>query len=76
MKIKDAQQIQMQFEKCVNVEAYGLRITAPETSPNTDGIHVTNTQNIQISNSVIGTGICSKLKLEKEKIENYQWSYY
>ncbi|KAL5556210.1 hypothetical protein UlMin_038446 [Ulmus minor] len=56
LKIKDAQQIQMQFEKCVNVEAYGLRITAPETSPNTDGIHVTNTQNIHISNSVIGTG--------------------
>ncbi|KAL5556207.1 hypothetical protein UlMin_038443 [Ulmus minor] len=56
LNIKDAQQIQMQFEKCVNVQASGLTVTAPETSPNTDGIHVTNTQNIRISNSVIGTG--------------------
>ncbi|XP_010257197.1 PREDICTED: polygalacturonase [Nelumbo nucifera] len=56
MRIKDAQQIHVSFEKCSNVQASNLMITAPEKSPNTDGIHITNTQNIQIKSSVIGTG--------------------
>ncbi|KAJ9695715.1 hypothetical protein PVL29_010942 [Vitis rotundifolia] len=56
LKIENAQQIHVSFEKCVGVQASGLTITAPEDSPNTDGIHVTDTQNIQISSSVIGTG--------------------
>ncbi|GMN54751.1 hypothetical protein TIFTF001_023883 [Ficus carica] len=56
LKIKDAQQMHMSFEKCVNVRAYNLAVTAPEKSPNTDGIHVTNTQNMTISNCDIGTG--------------------
>ncbi|KAI3859831.1 hypothetical protein MKW92_029032 [Papaver armeniacum] len=54
--IKDAQQMHLSFQKCMNVEAHNLLITAPEKSPNTDGIHVTETQNIKIINSVIGTG--------------------
>ncbi|MCL7030136.1 hypothetical protein MKW94_030839 [Papaver nudicaule] len=54
--IKDAQQMHLSFQKCVNVEARNLLVTAPEKSPNTDGIHVTNTQNIKIINSTVGTG--------------------
>lgn len=45
------------FKKCVNVRAVNLQINAPEESPNTDGIHVTETQNILIGQCVIGTGI-------------------
>lgn len=45
------------FERSQNVIASGLTVTAPEDSPNTDGVHITRTQNIQISNTVIGTGI-------------------
>ncbi|EXB93622.1 hypothetical protein L484_018006 [Morus notabilis] len=56
LNIRDAQQMHTSFEKCVNVQAYNLSVTAPEKSPNTDGIHVTNTQNMQISDCVIGTG--------------------
>ncbi|XVE71444.1 hypothetical protein DITRI_Ditri10aG0150600 [Diplodiscus trichospermus] len=33
-----------------------LVITAPETSPNTDGIHISSSSNIFIRNSIIGTG--------------------
>lgn len=57
LKIKNGQQIQMSFEKCNNVEASNLVVNAPGNSPNTDGIHITETQNIQISSSTIGTGI-------------------
>ncbi|KAA8518187.1 hypothetical protein F0562_015661 [Nyssa sinensis] len=56
LKIQNAQQIHVSFENCENVQASGLTVTAPENSPNTDGIHVTGTQNIHISSSVIGTG--------------------
>ncbi|XP_021283060.1 polygalacturonase-like [Herrania umbratica] len=56
LNIQDAQQIHVSFDECTNVQASNLTVTAPEKSPNTDGIHVTHTQNIQITNSVIGTG--------------------
>lgn len=56
LNIQDAQQIHVSFEKCNDVQASGLTVAAPENSPNTDGIHVTRTQNILITNSVIGTG--------------------
>ncbi|QCD78830.1 polygalacturonase [Vigna unguiculata] len=38
------------------VKVSGPTVIAPEDSPNTNGIHVTKTQNIQISDSVIRTG--------------------
>ncbi|KAL2327031.1 hypothetical protein Fmac_020458 [Flemingia macrophylla] len=56
LTIKNGQQIHVSFRDSENVNASSLTVTAPEASPNTDGIHVTNTQNIQISSSVIGTG--------------------
>ncbi|CAN4089927.1 unnamed protein product [Withania somnifera] len=56
LKIEDAQQMHLVFERCFGVEASNLVVSAPESSPNTDGIHITKTQNIQISDSIIGTG--------------------
>lgn len=56
LNIQDAQQIHVSFEKCNGVQASGLAVAAPESSPNTDGIHITRSQNIWITNSVIGTG--------------------
>ncbi|KAL3841248.1 hypothetical protein ACJIZ3_025839 [Penstemon smallii] len=62
LNIENAQQIHLSFERCTNVEASNLVVRAPEKSPNTDGIHVTRTQNIQIdlnfgSEKVQATGI-------------------
>ncbi|XP_059309871.1 polygalacturonase-like [Lycium ferocissimum] len=56
LKIEDAQQMHLAFERCSSVAVSSLVVSAPESSPNTDGIHITNTQIIQISNSTIGTG--------------------
>ncbi|KAL5719981.1 hypothetical protein ACHQM5_012697 [Ranunculus cassubicifolius] len=56
IRIKNSQQMHLAFQKCVDVQATSLMVTAPGKSPNTDGIHVTNTQNIQIMNCVIRTG--------------------
>ncbi|KAI4385596.1 hypothetical protein MLD38_003603 [Melastoma candidum] len=56
LSVKNAQQMHLLFEDCTSVQAVNLSITAPEESPNTDGIHVSRTQNIAIQNCVIATG--------------------
>ncbi|XP_074565777.1 polygalacturonase-like [Curcuma longa] len=56
LRIQDSQQIHVSFQSCSGVDVSHLSITAPATSPNTDGIHVTGTQSITISDSVIATG--------------------
>ncbi|KAK7312126.1 hypothetical protein VNO77_35742 [Canavalia gladiata] len=56
LMFKDAPQMHVTFQKCFNVMVSNLVIRAPGDSPNTDGIHVAETQNIFISNSDIGTG--------------------
>ncbi|KAI4372853.1 hypothetical protein MLD38_011037 [Melastoma candidum] len=56
LSIKNAQQMHIWFENCISVQAENLLVAAPAASPNTDGIHVSATQNIGIQNCVIGTG--------------------
>lgn len=57
LKIQNAQQIHTSFEKCTDVEVSNLVVTSPGDSPNTDGIHVTGTKNIKISDCFIATGM-------------------
>uniref|UniRef100_A0A7N0T3A8 endo-polygalacturonase n=1 Tax=Kalanchoe fedtschenkoi TaxID=63787 RepID=A0A7N0T3A8_KALFE len=56
LAIQNAQQMHLTFMKCENVVASNLMVTSPGHSPNTDGIHVSGTQTISITNSVIKTG--------------------
>ncbi|KAJ7972225.1 Polygalacturonase [Quillaja saponaria] len=56
LKIQNAQQMHVTFHGCTGVQVSGLKVTAPGDSPNTDGIHVTHTEDIQISSCNIGTG--------------------
>ncbi|XP_020086602.1 polygalacturonase-like [Ananas comosus] len=56
LSVRNSPQIQVSFEKSTNVKTSNLTITAPSWSPNTDGIHVAHTQNIEITNCVIRTG--------------------
>lgn len=57
LKFKNSQKMHVSFDGCTNVQVSNLVISAPESSPNTDGIHVTSTTNIWINNCVIQTGI-------------------
>ncbi|WCJ33477.1 Pectin lyase-like superfamily protein [Euphorbia peplus] len=56
VKIQNGQQMQVSFEGCNNVQVSNIMVTSPEDSPNTDGIHITQTQNIHVSNSLFATG--------------------
>ena len=44
------------LDGCKNTRLEGVKISAPENSPNTDGIHVQSSSGVAITNSHIGTG--------------------
>jgi polygalacturonase len=56
LKIINSQQMQMSVEDCTNVQLTRLTITAPGTSPNTDGIHITRSRDVQVTYCRIMTG--------------------
>ncbi|KAJ3683155.1 hypothetical protein LUZ60_013382 [Juncus effusus] len=51
-----SQQIHFQISKSDSVKISGIHVKAPEDSPNTDGIHITESSNVAIQNVQIGTG--------------------
>ncbi|CAJ1874095.1 unnamed protein product [Sphenostylis stenocarpa] len=56
LRIKNSPQFHFRFDGCKNVHIESIYITAPKLSPNTDGIHIENTNNVKIYNSVISNG--------------------
>ncbi|PHT94658.1 Polygalacturonase [Capsicum annuum] len=56
LELKNPQKMHLTITKSKLVEVSRLKITAPADSPNTDGIHVSGTKNIDIHHSYIGTG--------------------
>ncbi|XP_078446551.1 polygalacturonase-like [Wolffia australiana] len=56
LKFRNSQKMQVTFSKCAGVQISGLTISAPDESPNTDGIHISGSTNVKISNCVIRTG--------------------
>ncbi|KAK7397088.1 hypothetical protein VNO78_18255 [Psophocarpus tetragonolobus] len=56
LKIKNSPKFHFPFDDCQNVHVEKLIIKSPALSPNTDGIHIENTSNVIIYNSVISNG--------------------
>lgn len=56
IRIKDSPQFHFRFDRCKNVHIESIHISAPAWSPNTDGIHIENTNKVEIYNSVISNG--------------------
>ena len=46
----------MHVVQSTNFTAHSLTITAPDESPNTDGMHISTSCNVKVLNSKIGTG--------------------
>lgn len=44
------------LDTCQRVTIFNLTVRSPKDSPNTDGIHLTNTQHVEISNCPIAVG--------------------
>lgn len=56
LRIQNAQQMHFTVSRSRNVRVAGVRIEAPEDSPNTDGIHVAESTAVTIQGCRIGTG--------------------
>ncbi|KAL2327857.1 hypothetical protein Fmac_021284 [Flemingia macrophylla] len=46
----------LKFDNSKGIKVDNITISAPENSPNTDGIHLQNTHDVEILRSIIGTG--------------------
>ncbi|CAO2837638.1 unnamed protein product [Amaranthus hypochondriacus] len=56
IKLMNSPEFHIRFDGCQNVNVDSLFIKSPADSPNTDGIHVENTNNVTIHNTVISNG--------------------
>ncbi|KAL6996578.1 galacturonan 1,4-alpha-galacturonidase [Sarracenia purpurea var. burkii] len=52
----NSQQMHLAFTNCVRVSASHLKVLAPGSSPNTDGIHISASTLVEIKRSVVRTG--------------------
>ncbi|XP_058766750.1 polygalacturonase At1g48100-like [Vicia villosa] len=56
LRIKNSPQFHFRFDGCQTVYVESIVITAPALSPNTDGIHIENTNDVKIYNSIVSNG--------------------
>ncbi|KAK4265803.1 hypothetical protein QN277_026808 [Acacia crassicarpa] len=52
----DSKFFHVQIYMCDNINLSKLNIKAPANSPNTDGIHISHSSNVNITSSIIGVG--------------------
>ncbi|KAG8076668.1 hypothetical protein GUJ93_ZPchr0006g45385 [Zizania palustris] len=56
LRLQNAQQMHLTVSRSRDVRLAGVRVEAPEDSPNTDGIHVADSSAVTIQGCRIGTG--------------------
>ncbi|GAA0167020.1 hypothetical protein Leryth_015026 [Lithospermum erythrorhizon] len=56
IKIKNSPQFHFRFDGCHDVHIEYININSPALSPNTDGIHIENSNNVKIYNSLVSNG--------------------
>lgn len=54
--IQNSPQTHLKFDDCTNVQVFSFGVSSPESSPNTDGIHLQNSQDVVIYNSNLACG--------------------
>ncbi|XP_068303891.1 polygalacturonase At1g48100 [Pyrus communis] len=54
--LQNSPQAHLKFDDCTNVQVSDISISSPGNSPNTDGIHLQNSQNADISATSIACG--------------------
>ncbi|XP_073053387.1 probable polygalacturonase At1g80170 isoform X1 [Primulina eburnea] len=54
--LANSQQMHMAFTSCVNVGVSGVKILSPADSPNTDGIHISASTEVDLTGIAVSTG--------------------
>jgi len=62
IRISNSPQCHLKFDSSGGIKVRNVTISSPGDSPNTDGIHLQNTRDVEIRSSSIGCG-----KKEKER---------
>lgn len=57
IKIINSPLCHIKFDNSKGIKVNNITISSPENSPNTDGIHLQNTQDVEIQHSDIGSGM-------------------
>lgn len=57
LTIQSAQQMHFTIYRSDAIKVSDVRVQSPRDSPNTDGIHISNSSNVTIQNVQIGTGM-------------------
>ncbi|RWR93254.1 exopolygalacturonase-like protein [Cinnamomum micranthum f. kanehirae] len=69
----------MNIFRCNNIKLQSIDISAPDESPNTDGIHIGSSNGINISRSIIGPGDdCISLgpgQYQRHHIQHFLWTW-
>nr|XP_043638625.1 probable polygalacturonase At1g80170 [Erigeron canadensis] len=72
LTVQNSQQMHFTISRSESIRIFNVVVSAPEDSPNTDGIHLTASKNVVIQNTKIGTGDdcvsivsgCSNIKMK------------
>ncbi|KAH9327033.1 hypothetical protein KI387_007211, partial [Taxus chinensis] len=54
--IQNSPQCHLKFDSCTSVKVVGVTISSPANSPNTDGIHLQNSRDVEIHHSSMACG--------------------
>ncbi|KAI3474899.1 hypothetical protein Pfo_030210, partial [Paulownia fortunei] len=54
--IQNSPQTHLKFDDCIGVQVFGISISSPGDSPNTDGIHLQNSQDVVIHTTSLACG--------------------
>uniref|UniRef100_A0A2N9IX59 Pectate lyase superfamily protein domain-containing protein n=1 Tax=Fagus sylvatica TaxID=28930 RepID=A0A2N9IX59_FAGSY len=54
--IQNSPQTHLKFDSCTTVQVYAISVSSPGDSPNTDGIHLQNSQNVVIYSTSLACG--------------------
>ena len=66
--IQQSQQTHLKFDSCTNVQVYDITVSSPGDSPNTDGIHLQNSQDVLIYSSTLACGIVFYISTQQTNI--------
>ena len=54
--IQNSQQTHLKFDDCKTIQVYDINVSSPGDSPNTDGIHLQNSQDVVIYSTTLACG--------------------
>lgn len=72
LTFQNSQQMHFVISRSNSVRVNGVMVSSPEDSPNTDGIHITESTNVVLQDCKIGTGDSFTLCYVARALQKYR----